>query len=654
MHVTSSCRRNPTWHRVRGGGGINCIPPYGAHANIGSLPTVLQVAVNPMIFLQRTARVFIVAWLLIALPVLAANKPEDSRGLKPITLSIPGETQPVALYGESHALVIGASDYNNGWPKLPGVKSDVEAVAQVLEKHGFDVIKVVNPTGEKLDRAIKHFVSLHGQKKDSRLLIYFAGHGYTLKPDAERQLGYLVPVDAPLSERDSSGFIESALSMEAMEGYAKQIRSKHALFVFDACFSGAFFKMRTAPEAIALKTTQPVRQFITSGGADQPVPDISIFRKEFVAALEGAADLNHDGYVTGSELGSYLEDKVTNYSHQTQTPQYGKIQDRNLDKGDFVFALDTPPRLVTPVVQPMPQGPDAPKLGSLALDDIQAEGKRRADWSAWQERMRADYAKVAAMTDSPDLKTQAWERFLAAYPQANPYNSEADTLRAHARQWSEEAKRQVQGLADGAERAQPAHKLKRAHKGARASFEPEMVAIPGKDFEMGKYEVTQAQWRAVMGSNPSFFKDCGDNCPVETVTWDNVQQYLTKLNLMSGKQYRSPTESEWKYACDGGENHSYCGGDDLDGLGWFGDNSGEKTHPVGQKRPNGYGLYDMSGNVWEWMQDCVDDKCSERVPRGGSWNNSLGITRDASGHWYSAARVVAYVGFRVVRSPRTN
>ncbi len=355
-----------------------------------------------MTFLQRTARIFLAACLLLTLPGLAASRTEDSRGLKPITLAIPGESQPVALYGESHALIIGVSDYNNGWPKLPGVKSDVEAVAKALEKQGFSVTKMMNPTGEKLDRAIKHFVSQHGQLKDSRLLIYFAGHGYTLKPDAERQLGYLVPVDAPLSERDPSGFIETALSMETMEGYAKQIRAKHALFVFDACFSGAFFKMRAAPEVIALKTTQPVRQFITSGGADQQVPDISIFRQEFVAALEGAADLNHDGYITGSELGSYLEDKVTNYSHQTQTPQYGKIQDRNLDKGDFVFALANPTGQVKPMVKPMTQGPDSPAAGR-AQPRISIQSDTEIEQELWND--------IRDSNNSTDF-----ENYLSAYP----------------------------------------------------------------------------------------------------------------------------------------------------------------------------------------------------------------------------------------------
>ncbi len=683
----------------------------------------------------RTARVFIAACLLIALPVLAASKPVDSRGLKPITLAIPGEALPVALYGESHALVIGVSDYNNGWPKLPGVKTDVEAVAKVLEKQGFDVTKVVNPTGEKLDRAIKHFVSQHGQKKDSRLLIYFAGHGYTLKADADRQLGYLVPVDAPLSERDPNGFIESALSMEAMEGYAKQIRSKHALFVFDACFSGAFFKMRTAPEAIALKTTLPVRQFITSGGADQPVPDVSVFRKEFVAALEGAADLNHDGYVTGSELGSYLEDKVTNYSHQTQTPQYGKIQDRNLDQGDFVFALDALPQPVTPVVKATP--PDAPVASDVSLEDIQAESKRRANWQAWQGRMRGTYDKVAAMTDSPDLKAQAWERFLAAYSETNPYNGEADTLREQARQGLEEAKRQVQGLASLVS-AKPVRKVGPASTGARASYEPEMVAIPGGNFQMGspsgeegryenegplhrvsvegfsmsKTEITRGQFAAFVKDtghdagdqcltfeggkyenrsgrnwrNPGYSQD--DTHPVVCVNWQDAQAYTQWLARKTGKSYRLATEAEWEYAARAGTDTARYWGESssqacgyanvadltaksqLEGTsGWTFHNCSDgyaHTAPVASFTANAFGLHDMIGNAWEWVEDCYHDNysgaptdgsawtggsCERRGLRGGSWGDIARVSR-AAYRGISGAPVIrfSFIGFRLART----
>lgn len=150
---------------------------------------------------------------------------------------------------------------------------------------------------------------------------------------------------------------------------------------------------------------------------------------------------------------------------------------------------------------------------------------------------------------------------------------------------------------------------------------PAMVAIPAGNYEIGKYEVTQAEWRAVMGNNPSKFSHCGDDCPVEKVSWDDAQAYIQKLNAVTGSQYRLPTEAEWEFACYGGIHSDYCGGNAVDALAWTEANSDEQTHPVGQKQANGYGLYDMSGNVMEWTDGCWEGDCAQRVFRGGSWIN---------------------------------
>jgi outer membrane protein assembly factor BamD (BamD/ComL family) len=150
---------------------------------------------------------------------------------------------------------------------------------------------------------------------------------------------------------------------------------------------------------------------------------------------------------------------------------------------------------------------------------------------------------------------------------------------------------------------------------------PEMVRIPGKNYEIGKYDVTQKEWQTVMGNNPSHFSNCGDTCPVEQVSWDDAQAFIQKLNTKTGRQYRLPQEAEWEYACYGGNQTEYCGGNDIDSVAWYRSNSGSTTHPVGQKQANAYGLYDMSGNVWEWMSDCDKGDCAYRVLRGGSWNN---------------------------------
>ena len=160
-------------------------------------------------------------------------------------------------------------------------------------------------------------------------------------------------------------------------------------------------------------------------------------------------------------------------------------------------------------------------------------------------------------------------------------------------------------------------------------------------YYIGKYEVTQAEWRAVMGSNPSNFK--GDNLPVENVSWNDCQTFISKLNSLTGKNFRLPTEAEWEFAARGGNNsrgYKYSGSNDIGSVAWYDGNSGSKTHSVGQKSPNELGLYDMTGNVWEWCQDWYGNYSSSsqtnptgpvsgsyRVYRGGSWVNLAGYCR---------------------------
>lgn len=187
-------------------------------------------------------------------------------------------------------------------------------------------------------------------------------------------------------------------------------------------------------------------------------------------------------------------------------------------------------------------------------------------------------------------------------------------------------------------------------------------------FYIGTHEVTQAQWQAVMGYNPSLFKD--PRRPVENVTWLEVQGFLEELNRREGtNKYRLPSEAEWEYAARAGSESRFFFGDDpgqLRRYAWFGVDSRSGTAPVGQRLPNRWGLYDVYGNVWEWVQDCWHDDysgapddsrvwgggdCSQRVVRGGGWANRAGYLGSALRGTYEAKFEDASNGFRVVMTP---
>ena len=205
----------------------------------------------------------------------------------------------------------------------------------------------------------------------------------------------------------------------------------------------------------------------------------------------------------------------------------------------------------------------------------------------------------------------------------------------------------------------------------RDSDETQHEVTLTQGFYMQTTEVTQGQWKAVMGSNPSYFPNCGDNCPVEKVSWNDVQSFITKMNERGEGTYRLPTEAEWEYCAragtitafyNGGISETGCNLDpNLNQIGWYCGNASSKTHPVAQKQPNAWGLYDMSGNVWEWCQDwygsyptsSVTDPTgptsgSSRVLRGGYWYNYARYCRSANRRYNSPGGTDYDLGFRLV------
>ena len=181
----------------------------------------------------------------------------------------------------------------------------------------------------------------------------------------------------------------------------------------------------------------------------------------------------------------------------------------------------------------------------------------------------------------------------------------------------------------------------------------EMVFVEGSQslagFYIGKYEVTQDQWMEVMGNNPSQFK--GGNYPVENVSWNNAKEFISQLNAKSGRQYRLPTETEWLFAAMEGNKNSafnYSGGNNIKEMAWSADNSDNTTHPVGKKKPNALGLYDMTGNVWEWCSDNYDADGKTRTSRGGSYNDYSSRCKITTRSGNGPAFKFGDLGFRLV------
>lgn len=330
-----------------------------------------------------------------------------------------------------------------------------------------------------------------------------------------------------------------------------------------------------------------------------------------------------------------------------------------------------------------------------------AKLQRNKDDAAWKAAKELDTIEAYESYLDKDYKlheTEAHERIAALEELEAKRRAEqkvkdkAAAIAAEARRAKEEEAEQKR-LAKEAQKNDPFHHLLVPIKGGSFSMggdkldnEKPIHQVTVPDFQLCKYPVTQAQWKQIMGNNPSHFK--GDDLPVESVSWDEVQEFLKKLNEKTGKKYRLPSEAEWEYAARGGQfsiGFEYAGSNDLNEVGWYWENSGDKplsgdwnwdkitanngkTHPVGQKKTNELGLYDLSGNVWEWCEDdwhnsyklapndgsawADNPRGPFRVIRGGSWYGGSRDCRAAFRNFLGPDYRVNGVGFRLALVPQ--
>jgi len=338
----------------------------------------------------------------------------NDRGVKNI-VTIENDKK-IEWYKNSHALVIGNGNYQKGWDKLPGAIEDAKKVAKALENNGFVVDLHLDLTKQEFIKILSEFVIKKGQAIDDRVLLYFAGHGFTEKLASGEDLGYLIMVDSDKPETDFLNFTLTSVDMDSLMIVAKKIRARHALFIFDSCFSGSLFNLRekVIPVKISETAMLPVRQFITAGQANEPVPDKSIFTEAFVDILQGRdKEPIPDGFLTGEELGLYLKTKVPEYN-PNQHPQYGKLRSPNLDKGDFIFLLDG---VKSSVVQTNDENISSGKINIEKKDgkknSIEFESEKKISSIEKEFKKVMSYDSDAMI--SPNSKMEKWNEFVSLF-----------------------------------------------------------------------------------------------------------------------------------------------------------------------------------------------------------------------------------------------
>ena len=680
---------------------------------------------------------------------IAATDLFSQRGMSVTVQTENGEK--FGLYKDSYALIIGNGAYpvKNGWNPLPGAIEDVREVTEVLENHGFNVTLKIDVTKSEFNQAFSEFIHKSGKDKDNRLLFYYAGHGFTTKAATGEDLGYLVMLDTP-SPENTVEFDLYSVDMVKFVSDSKKIHAKHVLFMFDSCFSGTVLNLRNrvTPAHITDRIKNPVRQFITAGRADEPVPDRSEFKKAFLNLLEGRVEEpTPDGYLTGVELGDYLYRTVPKFS-QGQHPQHGKIHDQQLNTGDFVFVLpqndqsgseDTGIELNTIATLDITSTPsgatvyvDSIAIGITPIKDYQIDTGIRLEkqvnvgleLSGYKSRVKkitlkggqefpwnVSLEKIATQPVLSKPKSDAQETIVekdvkdVGVNETEPEKMTKEPVSPKPKQGVPEIIIEEEVSISKRERLLPTDLPQRivGKDGA------EMVLIPAGEFQMGNndhsnekpehavyvdafymdvHEVTVGQYKQFVRATRHRLLDLGiskysptDQHPVVFVSWDDAMAYAK----WTGK--RLPTEAEWEYAARGGlEGQKYPWGNaPPDGTRcnfWDeGIHDGYTyTAPVRSYPPNGYGLYDMAGNVWEWCFDAFNafDENSHanspsrnpiagiiikdeennritinelRVGRGGSWRcTAAGMRVTERGNGSHTTAILTNKGFRCVKS----
>lgn len=549
------------------------------------------------------------------------------------------------------ALVVGNSAYTT--TPLKNSVNDASLMATTLQGLGFTVIKKINVTKAQLEQAVQQFSEK--LSVNNVALFYYAGHGMQANG-----INYLIPIDAKLDKESDLKY--QAVNINFIVEEFQQYPQNTNIVILDACrdnplaswarggtrgfkaispSSGTIISFATA-EGNTASDGVGVNGLFTSKLVEQmkvAQPIESVFKNTRIQVLKSSegkqspqewsmlignfqfVDGKNSNLITNTPLDTLLKNQKNENLIITEEVLTGKIHITNELDGEFYIDGK--------LIENFSKG----RIYTLNNIEIGSHTLKIGNWS---ESLIVEKDKIHEVFTYNILE----------------FNETVDNLNI------------MMVLVKGSTFQMGSNYNK---------DEKPIHSVTINDFYIGKYEVTQFQWQTIMGRNPSKFDNC-ENCPVENVSWNDIQTFVKKLNQKTGKKYRLPTEAEWEYAARGGiasigstNTNSYSGSNNLEDVGWYKESSGSLTHLVGGKKPNELGLYDMSGNVWEWCFDWHDSHYyaksqttnpqgppsgSYRVCRGGSWIDSKENCRVTFRNFYGPSFGRRDLGFRLVLSSR--
>jgi formylglycine-generating enzyme len=586
------------------------------------------------------------------------------------------KSTPSVLKGKNYFLGIGINDYEK-CRKLNNAVKDVEDIkALLLEKYDFEDENMHIVTDAAAQRHnILQILRGYIEKMEAHdnFIFYFSGHGELDKLTNE---GHWIPFEA------ENGAWHQYISNAEIKTYLNAIPCRHLFLIVDSCFSGSVFQARNAKKVdFDRRETEPSRWALTAGRNelvdDGEAGTNSPFAKWLLTILK-----KNDKPLSVSTLCAQVKELVIPNSNQT--PRGEPLNIKGHEGGEFIFHLSESDaqkeqRIWDKAVADNTEQSYTVYLSEYRKGRFAAEARQKLKDLA----IEADYAKAKKID-----KLYAYHDFLDKYDD-EVHPRVADVEKRIKELENVEAKvSSPQPTPISPQYQAPKIETPTLIFPKKFDFEPDMVFVKGgtfkmgsnefddekpirdvtlSDFYMGKYPITQAQWRVIIGKTPSYFE--GDSLPVEKVSWLDCQDFIKRINNKTGKQFRLPTEAEWEYAAKGGvhwrDNFTYAGSNTIDEVAWYNKNSEGKTQPVGTKKPNQIGIQDMSGNVYEWCSDWYGAyspttgsatvvnpigavEGSYRVIRGGCWFSGSAHCHSAYRNRTQPGSNNGYIGFRLV------